>query len=424
VEAPGRGAGGAPHGTLVPVDVSFGDVVQVFHVGAASCGVPGNPAGVAQAADRWGSVPLADLAAPAAHLAREGVPVNAAQAYVFEILEPILVSTPESCAIFAPEGHVLREGDTFRDPALADTIDRLGAEGAEPFYRGDLAAAGAGWVGRYGGLVTAEDLAAYRAVAREPVRARYRGRTVLTNPPPSAGGILLALAMALLDARTDEPPTPVELVEVMGAVQEQRTAAFTTGLAEEGFADRFLAARLGSTTHIAALDADGLAASVTCTNGEGSGVVVPGTGIHVNNVMGEEDLNPVGPFRHPPGRRMPSMMAPTVVVTEDGEVELALGSAGSNRIRSAILQTIVGVVDHGLQAQEAVLAPRTHFEAGVVYTEPGIELEGLRAAGYEIAAFPAPNLFFGGVQVVERDLRTGALTGAGDPRRGGAAVAA
>ena len=424
VEAPGHGADTSARGTLVPVDVSFGDVIQVFHVGAASCGVPGNPAGVAQAADRWGRVPLADLAAPAARLARDGVPVNAEQAYVFEILEPILVSTPESRAVFAPEGHVLREGEAFRDPALADTIDRLGAEGAEPFYRGDLAAAVAEWVGRHGGLITTEDLAAYRAVPRDPVRARYRGRTILTNPPPSAGGILLVLAMAMLDARTDVPPTALELVEVMAAVQEQRTPAFTTGLAEDGFAETFLASRLGSTTHVAAVDADGLAASVTCTNGEGSGVVVPGTGIHVNNVMGEEDLNPLGPFRHPPGRRMPSMMAPTVVLTEDGRVELALGSAGSNRIRSAILQTIVGVVDHGLQAQDAVLAPRSHFEAGVVYTEPGIDLGGLRTAGYEIAAFGAPNLFFGGVQAVECDPRTGALSGAGDPRRGGAAVAA
>jgi gamma-glutamyltranspeptidase/glutathione hydrolase len=424
VEAPGRGADVAARGTLVPVDVSFGDVVQVFHVGAASCGVPGNPAGVAQAADRWGRMSLADLAAPAARLARDGVPVNAAQAYVFEILSPILVSTPESRAVFAPDGHLLREGDLFRDPRLGDTIDRLGTEGAEPFYRGDLAVAVAEWVGRHGGLLTTQDLAAYRAVPRDPVRARYRGRTILTNPPPSAGGILLALAMALLDARTNGPPTAAELVEVMAAVQEQRTPAFTTGLAEEGFADTFLASRLGSTTHVAALDADGLAASVTCTNGEGSGVVVPGTGIHVNNVMGEEDLNPLGPFRYPPGRRMPSMMAPTVVLADDGRVELALGSAGSNRIRSAILQTIVGVVDHGLQAQEAVLAPRTHFEAGVVYTEPGLDLDGLGAAGYEIAAFDAPNLFFGGVQAVECDARTGAVSGAGDPRRGGAAVAA
>ena len=118
-----------------------------------------------------------------------------------------------------------------------------------------------------------------------------------------------------------------------------------------------MASRLGSTTHISVIDADGLACSATCTNGEGSGVVVPGTGIHLNNVMGEEDLNPLGFHLHPAGRRMPSMMAPTIVM-RDGEVELVLGSAGSNRIRSALLQTIIGVVDHGLERQRGGRARR------------------------------------------------------------------
>jgi gamma-glutamyltranspeptidase/glutathione hydrolase len=424
VEAPGHGADLAARGPLLPVDVFFGEVVQVFHAGAASCGVPGTPAGLAEAARRWGTVPLAELAAPAAALAREGVALNAAQAYVFEILEPILVSSPEARAVFAPGGRVLREGEAFRDPELADTIERLGTEGAEPFYRGDLAEALVDWVGAHGGVVTPDDLRAYRAVDRDPVRARYRGREVLTNPPPSAGGILLTLAMARLDERTAGPPSPADLVELMAAVQDERTPAFTAGLAEDGFAERFLASRLGSTTHLSVLDAGGLACSVTCTNGEGSGVVVPGTGIHVNNVMGEEDLSPLGFFRAPPGLRMPSMMAPTIVLSADGAVELVLGSAGSNRIRSAILQTIVGVVDHGLPAGDAVLAPRLHYEAGVVYAEPGVPLDDVRACGYDVAVFGDRNLFFGGVQAVECDAATGEVTGAGDPRRGGAAVAA
>src|SRR6202035_5832461 len=122
------------------------------------------------------------------------------------------------------------------------------------------------------------------------------------------------------------------------------TPEFVQGLDEEGFLGRFLAGRLGSTTHISVLDADGCACSATATNGEGSGVIVAGTGIHLNNVMGEEDLNPLGFHRYPAGRRMPSMMAPSVVM-RDGAVELVLGSAGSNRIRSALLQTIVGAVD-------------------------------------------------------------------------------
>ena len=151
-------------------------------------------------------------------------------------------------------------------------------------------------------------------------------------------------------------------------------------------------------------------------------MVVPGTGIHLNNVMGEEDLNPLGFHLHPAGRRMPSMMAPSIVLRE-GEVELVLGSAGSNRIRSALLQTIVGVVDRGLGAEEAVRAPRIHFEDGVVYAEPGVGLNGLDPE-LQAVRFGALNLFFGGVQAVERDAATGALSGGGDPRRGGAAVLA
>jgi gamma-glutamyltranspeptidase/glutathione hydrolase len=417
---------------LVPVDVSFGDATQVFHVGAASCGVPGTTAGLEEASRRWGRLPLADLAAPAARLAREGVPLNPAQAYVFEILEGILLSTPEAAAQFAPTGRALRAGEPFRSPALAETIERFGADGATPFYHGDLAAATVDWVARHGGTLRAADLAAYGAIGREPARVRYRGRTVLTNPPPSAGGTLLALALARLDG-TDGPPSAAELVDAMAIAQAARTPEFDAGLAEEGFLERFLAAQLGSTTHVAVLDGEGRACSVTCTNGEGSGLVVPGTGIHVNNVMGEEDLSPLGFFTAPAGRRMPSMMAPTVVLREGGgeggadgpaAVELVLGSAGSNRIRSAILQTIVGVVDHGLRAAAAVEAPRLHLEQDVVYAEPGIDLAGLDAGGRTLAPFRALNLFFGGVQAVERDGAAGVLTGAGDPRRGGAAVAA
>jgi gamma-glutamyltranspeptidase/glutathione hydrolase len=137
-------------------------------------------------------------------------------------------------------------------------------------------------------------------------------------------------------------------------------------------------------------------------------------------MLGEQDLNPLGFHRHPPGRRLPSMMAPTVVL-RNGQPELALGSAGSNRIRSAILQTIVRVIDERLPVATAVEAPRIHFEDGIVYTEPGVDAGALEAAGRAISRFGAPNLFFGGVQAVARE-PDGGLGGAGDPRRGGAAI--
>jgi gamma-glutamyltranspeptidase/glutathione hydrolase len=479
VEAPARADDGSA-AELEAIDVSFGDAAQVFHIGPASCGTYGAPAGVCAAIARWGTVPLQDLAAPAAALAREGVALNAGQAYVAEILTQLLLSTSECAALWAPSGHVLREGEVLHNPELGDALERLGGEGAEPFYRGDIAAAVSDWLGERGGSVTRAALEAYEALLREPVRMGYRDRLLLTNPPPSAGGTLLAYALALLDRRPG-PPALAEIVAAMEAAQSERTPEFPEGLAEEGFLERFLGERLGSadpagddgargdgrsgsggsgsgamgggargdgarsggargdgarsggamgdggsghlgaTTHISVLDGAGRACSVTCTNGEGSGVVVPGTGIHVNNIMGEQDLNPLGFHRHPAGRRMPSMMAPSLVLRA-GEVELVLGSAGSNRIRSALLQTIVGVVDRGLDASQAVCAPRVHFEDGVVYAEPGIDARSLAQEGRRVVSFHELNLFFGGVQAVQ--LRDGALLGAGDPRRGGVAVSA
>ena len=422
VEVPGRGADPAARAELVPVDVSFGDAVQMFNVGAASVGAYGVPRGICAASERYGRIPLAELAAPAAALARGGVPLNAEQAYVVEILDGIVTLTPEIAAIYAPGGALLREGDPGCQPELADAIERLAAEGARPFYEGDIAAAVVELLAAQGGLLTAADLAAYEVVPREPVRARYRGRDVLTNPPPSAGGTLIAYALALLE-RESPPPGVEALVAVMDATQRERTPAFLDGLDEPGFLERFMAWRLGSTTHIAVLDGAGGACSVTCSNGEGAGIVVPGTGIHLNNMLGEQDLNPLGFHQFPPGRRLPSMMAPTVVL-RDGAPELVLGSAGSNRIRSAILQTIVAVLDHGMSAAAAVRAPRVHYEDGVVYAEPGVEVDSLEADGHGIARFRGLNLFFGGVQAVEHDPSTGTFSGGGDPRRGGAAVVA
>ena len=207
---------------------------------------------------------------------------------------------------------------------------------------------------------------------------------MLTNPPPSSGGILIAYALALLE-RLGERSGPEQLVAAMDAANDVRGEEFAEALYGEGLEASLLdPARLdlragdllGSTTHISVLDDEGMCASVTCSNGSGSGVLVPGTGVILNNMLGEEDLNPLGFHAIAPGRRVPSMMAPTVVL-RDGEIELGLGSAGSNRIRSAIVQTVVRAVEEGMSADEAVRAPRLHFEQGVVQAEPGIDEEAL-----------------------------------------------
>src|SRR5882757_1485254 len=399
------GLDGTPRtGELEPIDVVFdAETTQTFFVGPVSCGVPGTPAGLVEALRRFGSMPLAELVKPAIRLAREGAPVNHEQAYILKILAPIQERLPGTRELYAPAGRTLREGETFRFEELATALERFAAEGVVPFYRGEVAAALSDFVIEGGGTLGRGDLAAYAAIERPPVRARFRGTEVLTNPPPSAGGTLIVYSLDRLE-RLGPVSGPEQLVAAMDAANQHR------------------ADLLGSTTHISAIDADGMCVAVTCSNGSGSGVLVPGTGVILNNMLGEEDLNPRGFHTIPAGERVPSMMSPTVVL-RDGEVILAVGSAGSNRIRSAILQTVVRVVEEGMDPAAAIAAPRLHFEGGVVQAEPGIDaaaLARLEARGIAVARRPEVNLFFGGVQAVARDPETGELSGGGDPRRGGA----
>jgi gamma-glutamyltranspeptidase / glutathione hydrolase len=436
---------------LEPIPVYFSeDVPQIFNVGAASCGVPGTAAGLWEALQRFGSMPMTELARSAVRHARAGVTVNAEQAFIFKILEPILTHHAEGREIYAPQGHRLGEGDLFRFEALAEALELYGAEGPQPFYRGEVARAVSEWVVDRGGTLGVEDLGSYEPIARYPARGRFRSRDVLTNPPPSSGGILIAFSLDLLDRLGSAGVE--QLVVVMEQAQTARTEEFHTRLSEDGWLEEFLDSarldaaagrarsrlrppgggvagpgdRLGSTTHITVVDSDGRCASVTCSNGTGSGLIVPGTGVHVNNMCGEEDLNPFGFHTLPPGVRLPSMMSPTVLL-HDGELEAGLGSGGSNRIRSAVLQTIVRLVAEGIEVQEAVEAPRVHFEGGVVQAEPGIDpraLARLEAQGYTIVRWAERNLFFGGVHAVSRNAETGELRGGGDPRRGGAVAVA
>jgi gamma-glutamyltranspeptidase / glutathione hydrolase len=436
VAAPGKGLSGVVPAALEPIDVHFSkEAVQVFNIGPSSCGVYGTTLGLTQVLERFGSASLADLTEGPARTAREGAEITPIGALLLEILGPILTSRPEGRAIYAPEGRLLRTGECIRLPELGDLLERLGAEGPGFLYRGDTARTIAQYVMDRGGLLSEEDLATYEVVERKPARATYKGRDILTNPPPSSGGILIAYSLDLL-SRLGRPCDLRTTAEVMDAANEARTEEFVSGLQSEGYLERFLhkealesaassiGSRLGSTTHLAVLDADGACVSVTCSNGSCSGVIVPGTGMHLNNMMGEQDLNPLGYHQHEPGRRIPSMMAPTVVL-RDGMPEVALGSAGSNRIRSAILQTIIGVVDEGLSAQDAVDRPRIHFEGGTVEAEPGVDEEQLAALerdGWQVRRFSERSLYFGGAQAVARDPESGELSGGGDPRRGGVAV--
>jgi gamma-glutamyltranspeptidase / glutathione hydrolase len=407
VDAPGRGRPAERlQPAFLPVTLRFAGADQVFHAGWGSVAVPGCLDGYLHAARTLGRLPLARVVAPAARLAREGAVVDAAQAQLVVLLEDILTLTPEGRAVFAPHGRLLRAGDRLRNPDLADLLDDVGrgAVTGVASLAGPLEAA----ADRAGGLLTAEDCAAYTVVAREPLRAGYRGSELATNPPPSFGGGLVLTALAELASSAPQDGSPaaaLRLAEALVRMSERHVVG---------------PAAVRGTTHVSVVDGDGGLAAMTMSNGSCSGVFAPGTGIQLNNVMGEADLHPEGFSATPPGLRIGSMMAPTLLSAADG-TRTALGSGGSERIRSALLCAVTALLDRDLPLAEAVRAPRLHWDRSVLQVEPGLPddvVAALRGAR-PVQQWGSCDLYFGGVHAVSRTA-AGRVDAAGDDRRAGA----
>jgi gamma-glutamyltranspeptidase/glutathione hydrolase len=414
VDAPGRGRAAAelePHFTAVTVSFSGAD--QVFHVGAGSVAVPGCLPGYLAAHRRWGRLPLREVVAPAQRLGRDGVPLEPTQAEVVQLLADVLTLQPEGRRVLAPHGRLPAVGDLVRNPQYADFLDAV-ADGsvqsfADPEPAARLAEAMAG-----GGLVTRADLDAYAPVEREPLVAHYRGHRVVTNPPPSFGGSIVMDALTALDeggpfhGDGDRVTRTVQALAEATRRQKQRRTGQPSSIR--------------GTTHVSVVDSEGNVAAMTTSNGSCSGVFVAGTGVQLNNVMGESDLHPEGFHVTPPGTRVGSMMAPTLLELRDGRL-VALGSGGSERIRSALAQVSINLVDRGLGLDDAVLAPRVHLDGSVVQVEPGQPggvVESLAAIA-PVNVWPGRSLFFGGTHAVVLH-PDGRVEAAGDPRRDGAGL--
>ena len=434
------------------VSVPFDEqTTQIFHIGAAACAVPGVVAGLHALHRRYGRLPWRELLLPAAEAAQRGVAARGGQYAVLVAIQAILEHTAEARAVFTRRGRFVAEGQPIRQPELAESIELLAERGPAAMYAGPLGRAMVAHQHRTGGRLTAADLAAYRPVWRRPLRIHYRDRVLLTNPPPSSGGVLIGHTLTVLDG-VDRPLPPGAAATLRAYAEAMRSAArlrdreFERRLHRGGLAARMLAPEAvaagrravaaalrgeprpvgvavpadAGTTHISVLDGDGNAAAFTASNGCHSGVIVPGTGLHLNNMMGEEDLSA---GRHlAPGTRLTSMQSPSVVV-RDGAVELVLGSSGSNRLRSAIAQVAINVIDHGMGAQEAIDRPRMHVEGPRLDCEGGFdpaELHVLERWGERVNRFDSLNLYFGGTNAVR--LSAGRLDAAGDPRRDGHGV--
>ncbi len=425
-----------------PVEVDFGDAVQEFHIGLGSMAVPGNMGGIFHVHQKLGRLPFKVVAEPAIHYAKNGIELDEFQFYCSTLLKEIMTSSREGRQVYAPEGKLLQPGETLFMKDFADTLTYLAEKGAREFYAGEIAQLLVKDCQDNGGYLTLEDLKSYQVIEREPLTINYRGNTFLTNPPPSSGGILIAFALELL-AKVDLDKIGFgtsrhlqTLAQVMRLTNEARKDGYNTNLYQENIAKEFLADdhlaqyeqqlteivnKWGSTTHISVIDEEGNAASVTTSLGEGSSYFIPGTGIMVNNMLGEEDLNPHGFHQWQENVRISSMMAPTIVL-KNNKPEIVLGSGGSNRIRTAILQVISNIVDFQMHVDAAVNSPRVHWENYVFNIEPGFNDSAVKAIlddESQLVLWNKKNMFFGGVHTVMENLE-GVIEGAGDKRRNGA----
>lgn len=425
-----------------PVNVNFDhDKSQVFHIGKGSIALPGNLAGLLKVHQKLGKLPLKILAQPAINYAKNGIKINQFQAYCMKILEPILTEKPAGKKIYEKEGKLLQENDSYTIPELADTLTYLIEQGFEEFYQGEIAHLLVKDL-QEGGYLTLEDLKNYQVMIRKPLKINYRGYELLTNPLPSSGGALIAFSLKLLaslnlDKIKWRSKEHLEiLVQVMSLTNEARKDGYDAHIYRDDIIEEFLGEnhlscyqnqlinkvnKLGSTTHISVLDEDGNAASVTTSNGEGSGYIIPNTGIMLNNMLGEEDLNPFGFHQWQCNQRISSMMSPTMVL-KNGKPEIVLGSGGSNRIRTAIFQVISNIIDFKLNINEAINLPRVHWENNIFNIEPVRDSLMLENLNLPLETNPVlwqeQNMFFGGVHGV-RKTDQGVIMGAGDLRRCG-----
>nr|WP_240939967.1 gamma-glutamyltransferase [Planosporangium flavigriseum] len=383
-------------GLMAPIEVVFGGVPMSYSIGAATVAVPGLPAGMGEVHRRWGRLPWHRIVAPAVNLARSGVVLPAAQARTLITIAPAMVPG-FGADVYSPGGKLLEGGDLLFHPGLDVALAALGADGPDVYYTG--------WIGEQlvktvrtgGGAIGPADLAAYR-VLELPVE----------HAPLAGAGVF-----GRRDLNNTIPTIATLPNDLAAASAPERALALADALLNHG------RQRVGDTTNISVVDFDGNACVITMTLGLGSGVWLPGLGVHLNSMLGEGELMT---SELAPGERMPSMMCPLVVIDDDGELLIAAGSAGASRIRTALVHTLVNVLVKNSDMTAAIKQPRFHVVADpdggppVAHLEPGYptdEVAALAAAGYQLRWWERMDHYFGGASAV------GHAGAAGDPRRGG-----
>jgi len=413
-----------------PIEVDFGTTRQRFLIGMGASATPGFVAGCYDVHAALATLPMAEILQPAIAAAKNGVVMNGFQARLFKIVEPILLNTSKARKLFAPDAGLLGPGDLYKNPHLAETFKTLGREGCDFFYTSGVCDTIIELAATCGGHLSSRDFSAYTTRQRCPIAQPF-GETgqVFFNPAPAAGGCLIGFGLALARILEGEGASvnSALVAKILARIDHTRREMFAQG--EQMLSDDVLArcvAQLQNqtitskgTTHISVIDAEGNAAAATVSNGEGNGHMAGDFGFMLNNMLGEEDLNPQGFNLWPCDKRLSSMMAPTLIRHGSGALSV-LGSGGANRIRSAMVQVLLHL-RAGKSARDAVDSARLHYENGKLDIESGFDeatLKSLMSAHDKTCLWDEPNMYFGGVHMVHKTPR-GSFEGAGDLRRDG-----
>lgn len=431
VAVPGRDLPDGAMPVVETVKLEYGGGVETL-VGASSVAVPGTLAALHEASNRYGKLPWREVLQPSIRSARDGFPFASACHYYLGFAGDVIFgrSTDGHGALHDVDGQLYDAGSTIVIPHLADSLSAIADEGPRLFYAGEIGRRIADHVQSQGGLLTMADLENYRPEIRESLMVQVGEWQIATNPPPAIGGANLAamlLTFGTAPLRAWDHDAIQRLIKTQQTVMSYRQKYLDTAdevaapvaellkLASSG--ELLSASASGSTVHTSAVDRSGLACSVTASSGYGSGEMPARTGLWLNNCLGELELNRQGLQATPPGKRLPSNMAPCV--GRNANHVLAIGSPGADRITTALHQFVVNFAQLGLDLKDAVAHPRMHLKldnaASDLAVEPGIDVPD---NGFSVTRYADLSMYFGGVVAALTDTED-AFEAAADPRREG-----
>ncbi len=416
------------------INVDFGNTKQQFYIGKGSSAIPGNIAGLIKVHQEKGVLPLKVVLEPAIEIARNGVILSKYQAYINSLIKPILIDSLTGKKLFIKNKKFLAEGDTFKNPNFANFLDMLIKYGNNFFYNGDAAEI-IEKVYCNGGFLDRKNLKNYKVYNRKPISIKIGEYHIFTNPAPAYGGTLMIFLLQLLKksnslnsdilnliqamdltstARNEICKDPNDEMEISNCLKNDFLKKYLERFKKNDFNNNITKlSGFGSTTHLSIIDKDHNVVSVTTTNGEGSGIFIPEFGILMNNMLGEKDLNPFGFHKCDISRRLPTMLCPVIILKNKKPV-YAIGSGGSNRIRSAIIQVIINLLIKNMNLYHAIESPRIHLEDKNLFMEPNVKLPNNEYLKHlNLKPFNKKSLFFGGTNCA------GLNDAIGDSRRGG-----